>query len=263
MARINNHYTAYLILSVCLAVSSLSATGEVQAYSQGYYQGAYYSQSYYQGSYYSQGTYYAESSYDVNFGGGTSVPEEGRDVYMDADVDITGSISKGAGTFVIDHPLDPANKLLYHSFVESPDVKNIYDGIATLDANGRTVVKLPEYFEALNEDYRFLITPLEVPMPDLFIESGVINNEFIVAGGAPNGEVAWQVTGNRQDPYIKANPILVEVKKGRDALVAKGEFVSDEARRAYESVDTFFEAWFNNVKTTLLNLWRFIAGIFT
>jgi hypothetical protein len=48
-------------------------------------------------------------------------------------VSVSGSLSKGGGSFKIDHPLDPANKYLYHSFVESPDMKNIYDGVATLD----------------------------------------------------------------------------------------------------------------------------------
>ena len=44
-------------------------------------------------------------------------------------LDVTGTISKGGGTFKIDHPLDPTNKYLYHSFVESPDMMNIYNGI--------------------------------------------------------------------------------------------------------------------------------------
>lgn len=260
MARIDTHSLSKKFIALLAVTLFLLAAQSVL----GYNQSSYYSQSLYytQTTYYSEGGYYAESSYDISFGSETG-DEGGRDVYMDADVDITGSVSKGAGTFVIDHPLDPANKLLYHSFVESPDVKNIYDGIVTLDGNGRAVVKLPDYFEALNEDYRFLITPLEQPMPDLFIESGVINNEFVVAGGAPNGQVAWQVTGNRQDPYIKANPIVTEVKKGRDALVAKGEFLSEEARRAYESADSFLQAWFTNMLNTLKNLWAFIAGVFS
>jgi hypothetical protein len=40
---------------------------------------------------------------------------------------VTGTVSKGGGSFKIDHPLDPENKYLSHSFVESPDMKNIYD----------------------------------------------------------------------------------------------------------------------------------------
>ena len=49
------------------------------------------------------------------------------------DVDVEGTLSKSAGSFKIDHPLDPANKYLYHSFVESPDMMNVYNGVITLD----------------------------------------------------------------------------------------------------------------------------------
>jgi hypothetical protein len=74
--------------------------------------------------------------------------------------------------------------------------------------------------------------------------------------------VAWQVTGNRQDPFIKANPIINEVKKGRDTLVAKGEFLSEEARRAYEKADGFMAAWLTNILNIFKNFWAFITGVF-
>ena len=48
---------------------------------------------------------------------------------FDGNVDVNGTLTKDAGSFKIDHPLDPANKYLSHSFVESPDMKNIYDGV--------------------------------------------------------------------------------------------------------------------------------------
>ena len=60
------------------------------------------------------------------------------------DVDVLGHLSKSSGSFKIDHPLDPENKYLYHSFVESPDMKNIYDGVVRLDSNGEAIVLLPE-----------------------------------------------------------------------------------------------------------------------
>jgi hypothetical protein len=59
------------------------------------------------------------------------------------DVAVGGILTKAGGSFKIDHPLDPSNKYLYHSFVESPDMKNIYDGIAALDAAGEATVELP------------------------------------------------------------------------------------------------------------------------
>ena len=73
-------------------------------------------------------------------------------------VDILGTLSKGGGSFKIDHPLDPANKYLYHSFVESPDMMNIYNGNITTDASGEAVVELPEWFETLNRDFRYQLT---------------------------------------------------------------------------------------------------------
>ena len=69
-------------------------------------------------------------------------------------VSITGSISKGSGTFTIDHPLDPGNKYLQHSFVESPDMMNVYNGNVTTNASGLATVKLPAWFSALNSDFR-------------------------------------------------------------------------------------------------------------
>ena len=61
--------------------------------------------------------------------------------------------------FIIDDPLDPANKYLIHSCVESPDRMNIYNGtIVTTDRNGTATVELPGYFEALNIDYRYQLT---------------------------------------------------------------------------------------------------------
>jgi hypothetical protein len=65
---------------------------------------------------------------------------------------VTGTLSKGGGSFKIDHPLDPANKYLYHSFVESPDMMNIYNGNVTLDARGEAIVQLPACFTALYRD---------------------------------------------------------------------------------------------------------------
>jgi hypothetical protein len=70
-------------------------------------------------------------------------------------LNVYGTLAKSAGSFKIDHPLDPANQYLYHSFVESPDMKNIYDGVVTTDANGTATVVLPDYFEALNKDFRY------------------------------------------------------------------------------------------------------------
>lgn len=126
---------------------------------------------------------------------------------------VTGNLSKGGGSFRIDHPLDPLNKFLEHSFVESPDMKNIYDGVATLDARGEALVALPAWFGALNRDFRYQLTALGAPAPGLHISEEIVDNHFKIAGGAPGVRVSWQITGIRQDPYANLYRIAVEEDK--------------------------------------------------
>jgi hypothetical protein len=132
---------------------------------------------------------------------------------FEGDVEVLGMLSKGGGSFKIDHPLDPENRYLYHSFVESPDMKNIYDGVATLNSNGEAVIELPGWFQALNRDFRYLLTPIGAPMPGLFVAEKIKENRFRVAGGQPGMEVSWQVTGIRRDAFANKNRIQVEVEK--------------------------------------------------
>jgi hypothetical protein len=131
-------------------------------------------------------------------------------------VSISGNLSKSSGSFKIDHPLDPANKYLYHSFVESPDMKNIYDGVVTLGDDGSAVVTLPDYFEALNMDFRYQLTPIGAAMPNLYIAQEVSGNTFTIAGGTAGKKVSWQVTGTRHDAYANAHRIPVEQDKPAD-----------------------------------------------
>jgi hypothetical protein len=133
--------------------------------------------------------------------------------YFTGKVNVTGTLSKGGGSFKIDHPLDPENKYLYHSFVESPDMKNIYDGVVVLDSTGQALVELPAWFSALNGDFRYQLTPIGGFAP-LYIAQEVTDNHFAIAGGAPGMKVSWQVTGIRHDAFAQANRIPVEEAKG-------------------------------------------------
>jgi len=144
--------------------------------------------------------------------GGSGSPS-GFAGYFFGDVAVTGNLSKGGGSFKIDHPLDPANKYLYHSFVESPDMMNIYNGNVVLDANGEAVVELPDWFGALNRDFRYQLTAVGAPGPNLYIAQEIENNSFRIAGGNAGSKVSWQVTGIRQDAWANAHRIPVEVDK--------------------------------------------------
>ncbi len=129
------------------------------------------------------------------------------------DLTVAGTLSKGGGSFKIDDPLDPANKTLSHSFVESPDMMNIYNGIVRLDARGEAWVELPQYFEALNRDFRYQLTSIGAPQPRLYIACEVKGNRFKIAGGKANAKVSWQVTGIRQDAWANAHRIPNEEDK--------------------------------------------------
>ncbi|MGW6915284.1 hypothetical protein ACWGB8_15920 [Kitasatospora sp. NPDC054939] len=139
---------------------------------------------------------------------------------------ITGSLSKGGGGFRIDHPLDPENRFLSHSFVESPEMKNVYDGVVTLDADGRAEVSLPEWFEALNESVRYQLTPVGAAAPELHVSRKLADNSFSIAGGDAGLEVCWQVTGVRRDAWARANPVGGEEEKAPEEC---GLFLYPEA----------------------------------
>jgi len=125
---------------------------------------------------------------------------------------VSGTFSKGAGSFKIDDPLDPANKYLYHSFVESPDMKNVYDGVVVLDKRGEVWVQLPDYFEALNKDFRYQLTCIGKFAP-VYIAQEISGNRFKIAGGRRGLQVSWQVTGIRHDAYANAHRIPGEEEK--------------------------------------------------
>jgi hypothetical protein len=144
--------------------------------------------------------------------------------YFNGNVHVNGTLSKSGGTFRIDHPLDPENKYLNHAFVESPDMKNIYDGTVMLDNNGEASIELPDYFSELNTDFRYQLTPIGQPA-GLYIKSKLNGNVFVIAGGTPGMEVSWQITGIRKDPWAKSNPVIVEEMK---KVEERGKYLNPE-----------------------------------
>ncbi len=121
--------------------------------------------------------------------------------YFAGNVEVEGTLTADTKNFKIDHPLDPANKYLLHSSVESDEMANIYSGNVTLDAGGEARVELPDWFEALNGDFRYQLTAIGAPGPNLYVAEEISGNRFVLAGGEPGMKVSWQVTGIRHDPY--------------------------------------------------------------
>ena len=129
-------------------------------------------------------------------------------------VSIPGALSKGSGTFDIQHPLksNKSNRLV-HSFVEGPRCDLIYrntvqlvNGSATVDINMHSVesqdcAMTPGTFEALCKNI------------DLFLQNktGYARLKGSVVGSIltieceenTNDTVSWMVVGERQDQFIK------------------------------------------------------------
>jgi hypothetical protein len=148
-------------------------------------------------------------------------------LYSIGNCGVQGTLTKLAGSFRIDHPLDPERKYLSHSFVESPDMMNVYNGTVVVDGRGEAEVTLPDYFEVLNRDFRYQLTAIGGPSPDLHVKTEVEGNRFTIGGAAPGSRVSWQVTGIRHDDYARAHPIIVEESKpaeqqGTRMFVPKG-----------------------------------------
>ena len=114
--------------------------------------------------------------------------------------------------FKIDHPLDPENKYLIHSCIESPDMMNVYNGNTITDDQGYVTVTLPDYFEALNTDFRYQLTCMG-QFAQAIVAEKIKDNQFIIRTDKPNVEVSWQVTGIRNDPASNRKSYTVEIEK--------------------------------------------------
>jgi hypothetical protein len=143
---------------------------------------------------------------------------------------VTGSLSKGGGSFKIDHPLDPTNKYLYHSFVESPDMMNVYNGNIITDGGGYATITMPHYFEALNRDFRYQLTVINEADTGELLWAQVVrelkNNQFTIRSSRADVKVSWQITGIRHDAWAEKNRIPNSVDK---VGAEKGKLLHPEA----------------------------------
>ena len=101
---------------------------------------------------------------------------------------------------------------------------NVYSGNATTDANGYATVVLPDYFEDVNTEFRYQLTPIG-SFAQVIIGEEVQGNKFIIRSSEPNLKVSWMVTAVRNDPYARANRIIPVVDKEGDE---KGTYLHPE-----------------------------------
>jgi hypothetical protein len=147
-------------------------------------------------------------------GSGTFYVQGNGSGYYAGDLTVVGAITAGTKDFKIDHPLDPANKYLVHASVESSEMMNIYTGNITTDGDGAATVQLPEWFEALNRDFRYQLTVMG-QFAQAIVADEIANHHFRIKTDKPNVKVSWQVTGVRHDAFANANRLQVEEEKAR------------------------------------------------
>jgi hypothetical protein len=131
----------------------------------------------------------------------------------------------GTKSFQIDHPLSPETHYLNHFCAEGPEPMNAYSGVVSLDSRGEAWVQLPDYFEAINRDPRYTLTPIGAAMPNLHVAVKIQNNRFKIAGGAPGKEVSWRIEAVRNDLWVQRYGYQTEQEK-EDAI--KGKYLSPE-----------------------------------
>ena len=115
-------------------------------------------------------------------------------------VDVTGSVLAPVTSMRIDHPLDPADMYLNQAYIASPEMVNQYSGNAVTDASGFAVVRLPDYVQAINSDFRYNLTVIG-QFAQAIIAAELQDGSFTIQTDLPNVKVSWQVTGVRVDAY--------------------------------------------------------------
>jgi hypothetical protein len=96
--------------------------------------------------------------------------------------------------------------------VESSEMMNIYTGNVVTDELGTATVKLPDWFEAENADFRYQLTVIG-RRAQAWIAEEVEHGQFKIASDATNTKISWQITAVRQDAFAKAHPLIVEQSK--------------------------------------------------
>ena len=140
-------------------------------------------------------------------------------VRFGSNLQVIGNMSKGSGTFDIQHPLsdNPKNRL-FHSFIEGPRCDNVYRGTTTLN-NGMSFINLdtdcvssiecsmkPGTFAALNKNPIYL---LQNDTTFDRVKAKFKGNLLIITceNNQSSDVIHWVVIAERQDTFIKESDI--------------------------------------------------------
>ena len=148
---------------------------------------------------------------DNNAGKGLEIRNAGNSLNVEIGVDgsatFAGAVSKGSGSFRIDHPLKAETHQLVHSFVEGPQADNIYRGKVDLAA-GTAAVNIDAVagmtegtFVALNREIQCFTTN---ETGWTAIKGSVTGNVLTITAqeNTCTDTISWLVIGERQDQHM-------------------------------------------------------------
>lgn len=162
----------------------------------------------------------------ANAGAASNGATKGRAAIFGGDVLVVGALNvTGMKNFKIDHPLDPANKYLYHAAIESSEILNVYSGNVKTNKKGEAIVTLPDWFQALNKDFRYQLTVVG-RFAQAIVSEEIKDNRFTIKTSSPQVKVSWQVTGIRSDAGTRSQQFKVEEEK---PVYERGTYLSPEA----------------------------------
>lgn len=150
---------------------------------------------------------------------GQSSSSSGYGVYSTGRFAATGTKS-----FQIDHPLRPETHYLNHFCTEAPEPLNAYSGNVVTDARGYATVQLPDYFEAINRDFRYQLTVIGT-FAQAIIAEKIKHNRFVIRTDQAHVEVSWRVEAIRNDLWVQRHSYQTEQEK-KDEL--KGKYLHPE-----------------------------------
>lgn len=135
--------------------------------------------------------------------------------------------ASGTKSFQIDHPLRPDTHYLNHFCTEAPEPLNTYSGIVMTDNKGYATVRLPDYFESINRDFRYQLTVIDDS--DDFILTKVTreirDNRFVIRTDKPHVKVSWRVEAVRNDRWLQRHGFTTEQEKEDEV---KGKYLHPE-----------------------------------
>ena len=152
------------------------------------------------------------TAYDAKFGGtsGGGIAVRGNSVFV-------GSVSKGGGSFRIDHPL-PEKKdthFLLHSFIEGPTPDLIYRGVVTL-VNGTAVINIDEVSDMTEGTFVLLnkrVQCFTTNESGWDLTKGKVKGNILTItsqNSESTDEISWMVVGERNDEWMQNSDMTDE-----------------------------------------------------